>query len=238
MEPYRLTGTQLLDAIGEGSLTVRQVAQALLDRIAERQPSIRAWSHLDAKAAFERAEELDALPLKERGPLHGLPIGIKDVILTRDMPTTYNSPVYSTFQPNIDAACITVLRKAGALILGKTQTTQFAATFVGTDCANPRDTRRTPGGSSSGSAAAVADFQVPVSLGTQTVGSVVRPSSYTGIFGYKPTWVPLSLYTHKTRSDLVLLFIRVPSPWKASNYPPSHWIRWASFLGPSKILSY
>ena len=121
------------------------------------------------------------------GPLHGVPIGIKDIIDTGDMPTENGSPLHAGRTPSRDAAVVTLLRAAGAVIMGKTVTTEFACGASG-KTRNPHDAAYSPGGSSSGSAAAVADFQVPVAFGTQTAGSVIRPAAYCGIVGYKPTY--------------------------------------------------
>jgi len=136
-----------------------------------------------------QARELDAGPV--RGPLHGLPVGVKDIIDTADMPTCYGAAAYAGHRPAMDAACVALARAAGALILGKTVTTEFAWRHPG-KTANPRDPRYTPGGSSSGSAAAVADLMVPLAFGTQTAGSIVRPASFCGIVGYKPSFGMLS----------------------------------------------
>ena len=122
------------------------------------------------------------------GTLQGVPVGIKDVILTLDMPTQYNSPQYRGFHPGLDAACVSLLRSAGALVFGKTETVEFGATGAVAPTRNPNRPTHTPGGSSSGSAAAVADGHVPLALGTQTGGSIVRPASYCGVYGMKPTW--------------------------------------------------
>src|SRR5690606_10726183 len=122
------------------------------------------------------------------GPLHGLPVGVKDIIATAEMPTSFNSPHFQGHWPNIDAAAVAILRSAGAVMLGKNDTVEFAVNGRRAATTNPHDASRTPGGSSSGSAAAVADGQVPVSLGTQTGGSVIRPASYCGVYAIKPTW--------------------------------------------------
>jgi Asp-tRNA(Asn)/Glu-tRNA(Gln) amidotransferase A subunit family amidase len=176
----RLDATTALAEIEAGRLDRRAWAAACLERAAAREAEVHAWSHL------EDAQVMTAPP--GAGPLAGVPIGVKDVILTKDMPTRYNSPIYADFAPAIDAACVTILRAAGALIFGKTQTVEFAATGRKAETRNPHDLARTPGGSSSGSAAAVADFHVPIALGTQTGGSVLRPASYCGVYGFKPTW--------------------------------------------------
>jgi Asp-tRNA(Asn)/Glu-tRNA(Gln) amidotransferase A subunit family amidase len=123
-----------------------------------------------------------------KGPLHGVPIAVKDVILTADMPTERNSPLYKGSFPAIDAGCVKTLRAAGALVFGKTDTTEFASVTRGRTARHPLDATRTPGGSSSGSAAVVGDFQVPIGLGTQTAGSTIRPGSFCGIYAMKPTW--------------------------------------------------
>jgi Asp-tRNA(Asn)/Glu-tRNA(Gln) amidotransferase A subunit family amidase len=172
-------------------LSVEALTRAYLDRIAARDTSVRAWACLDPDAALAAARELDARG--PRGPLFGLPVGVKDIFLTKDMPTAHNSPLYEGSRPGIDAACVAVLRAAGALILGKTDTVEFAATGRRALTRNPHDLTRTPGGSSSGSAAAVADGQVPLTLGTQTGGSIVRPAAFCGVFGMKPTWGVVSL---------------------------------------------
>ncbi len=164
-----------------------QAVLASLSRIAERDPVIRAWLHVDPHGALAQARRLDAEP-GVRGPLHGVPIGVKDVFDTFDMPTTHNSPVFAGHQPALDAACIQTLRAAGAIIVGKTDTTEFAAAGRDAATANPHDLTRTPGGSSAGSAAAVADGHVRIALSTQTGGSTIRPASFCGIYGFKPTW--------------------------------------------------
>ncbi len=169
-------------------ITAEQMARTCLERIEARESTVGAWIHLDPAAVLAQAKQLDAGPV--RGPLHGLPIGVKDIIDTIDMPTCYGSAVYPGHRPAADAAGVALARAAGALILGKTVSTEFAWFHPG-KTANPRDPRCTPGGSSSGSAAAVADSMVPLAFGTQTAGSIVRPASYCGIVGYKPTYATL-----------------------------------------------
>ena len=159
---------------------------------------MHAWAYVNAEQVLEQARALDRAG--PHGPLFGLPIGIKDVFLTRDMPTQYNSPLYEGFSGGVDAACVTLLREAGALILGKTETAEFASSGRLAPTLNPHDLSRTPGGSSSGSAAAVADFHTPLAIGTQTGGSVIRPASYCGVFGFKPTWGMVSAEGAKTFS--------------------------------------
>ncbi|ATY66797.1 glutamyl-tRNA(Gln) amidotransferase subunit A [Cordyceps militaris] len=191
-DAHLLTAAEVLAYIRAGELTVEQYAQALLDRIAERDAQVQAWAYIDHGHVLEQARALDAVPFAQRGPLHGMPIGVKDVIYTKDMPTQFNSDAYKGDFPKVDAAPIKLLRAAGALLLGKTTTTEFAATGEGPPTRNPHDLSRTPGGSSSGSGASVGDFQVPVALGTQTGGSVIRPACFNGVYGFKPTWGRIS----------------------------------------------
>ncbi|BGO96687.1 Amidase family protein [Rhodotorula toruloides] len=189
----RLDASEALALIRKDEVTVTQYVQALISRIDERDPVVRAWAYFDPAYVLEQARALDALPREQRGPLHGLPVGVKDIMLTKDMPTQYRSPIYSSKVPiGMDSAPVMTLRAQGALMLGKTTTTEFATCHRGCETVNPHDTSRTPGGSSSGSGAAVADFQVPVALGTQTGGSVIRPASFNGIYGLKPTWNAIS----------------------------------------------
>src|SRR4051812_20143397 len=155
-----------------------------LERIEAREAELRAWAWLDPDAALAQARARDAEA--PRGPLHGLPVGVKDVIDTADMPTAYGSPIYEGERPARDAACVAWLREQGAVILGKTVTTEFA-TYQPPVTRNPHDPDRTPGGSSSGSAAAVADGMVPLAYGTQTAGSTIRPASFCGVVGFKPS---------------------------------------------------
>jgi Asp-tRNA(Asn)/Glu-tRNA(Gln) amidotransferase A subunit family amidase len=181
-----LTASDIVAGIGSGRLSAETVARACLARIAERDGAVRAWSFVDAEQVIRQARELDKRP--ERGPLHGVPIGVKDMIDTADQPTQHNSPIFTGHRPSLDAAPVATLRAAGAIILGKTDTTEFAAAGRWAATRHPRDIRHTPGGSSAGSAAAVADWQVPIALGTQTAGSTMRPASFCGVYAFKPTW--------------------------------------------------
>ncbi|KAJ4361717.1 hypothetical protein N0V95_001610 [Ascochyta clinopodiicola] len=185
---YRLTASQILIKIKCGEVSVEEYATSLLQRIEARNEVVQAWAYLDSAYVMEQARALDTIPPSERGPLHGVAIAVKDVIYTKDMPTQFNSGIYDGHAPRVDAGSIMILRKAGALILGKTTTTEFAATTEGPKTRNPHDPERTPGGSSSGSGAAIGDFQAPIGLGTQTGGSMIRPGSYNGIYAFKPTW--------------------------------------------------
>jgi Asp-tRNA(Asn)/Glu-tRNA(Gln) amidotransferase A subunit family amidase len=182
---HELTATEAASAIRAGEVTSTEVVAACLDRIAEREQQVRAWAHIDGEVALAAARRRDAQ--EPVGPLHGVPVGVKDLIDTADAPTAYGSPIHAGHRPATDAVCVRRLRDAGAVILGKTVTTEFALFHPG-PTANPCDLTRTPGGSSSGSAAAVADHMAPVALGTQTAGSIVRPASFCGIYGYKPTF--------------------------------------------------
>jgi Asp-tRNA(Asn)/Glu-tRNA(Gln) amidotransferase A subunit family amidase len=181
-----MTAFDALAAMRSGRLSAETLVRACLDRVAARDGDVRAWSAIDRDHAIAQARLCDAGPW--RGPLHGLPIGVKDVIDTAEFVTAHNSPIYSGRRPSDDAPCVAMLRNAGAIILGKTDTTECAAAGRDAGTLNPWARDRTPGGSSSGSAAAVADFQVPIALGTQTGGSTIRPASFCGVFAMKPSW--------------------------------------------------
>ena len=180
-----LTASEIVRAVASGEATCEAVVRACLERIDARETDIHAWASVDPELALARARELDRGP--PRGPLHGVPIGVKDIIDTADLPTEMGSPIYRGHRPATDAACVGLTRAAGAVILGKTVTCEFAGMTPG-PTANPHNLAHTPGGSSSGSGAAVADFMVPVAFGTQTGGSVIRPAAYCGVFGFKPTF--------------------------------------------------
>jgi len=183
----------LATMIAQRDLTAEAVTRAALARIASLEPGILAWQHVDADAAIAQARANDTVG--GTAALQGVPIGVKDLMDTIDMPTTYGSPIYRGHRPTIDAAAVALARDAGAVIVGKTVTTEFA-TFQPGPTRNPRapaDRPHTPGGSSSGSAAAVAAGMVPLAFGTQTAGSVIRPASYCGVIGYKPTHATLPL---------------------------------------------
>ena len=171
-------------------LSASDLVLECLARIAEREPVVQAWEVIDAEGSLAEARRIDAL--RDKPPLGGIPVGVKDLIDTADLPTAYGSPIHRGHRPACDAECVRRLRDLGAIVLGKTVTTEFAVYSPG-KTRNPRDPSRTPGGSSSGSAAAVADGMVPVALGSQTAGSIIRPASYCGVIGYKPTYglVPL-----------------------------------------------
>ena len=180
-----ISATEIARRIAAGEISAEAVVEACLERIAAREPSVHAWAGLDPDLVRRRARELDRAP--SRGPLHGVPLGVKDVLDTADQPTEMGSPIYRGYRPVADAACVALARAAGAIILGKTVTAEFAGMAPG-PTANPHNPAHTPGGSSSGSGAAVADFMVPAAFGTQTGGSILRPASYCGVIGYKPTF--------------------------------------------------
>jgi Asp-tRNA(Asn)/Glu-tRNA(Gln) amidotransferase A subunit family amidase len=186
VNPARLSANSAAAKIKAGELSSETLVQACLDRVSEREPQVRAWSWLDADAALAQARACDRAA-GPQGPLHGVPIGVKDVIDTADMPTAYGSAIYKGYRPRADAACVSLARAAGAVILGKTETAEFASIHPAAT-RNPHALAHTPGGSSSGSAAAVADFMVPLALGTQTGGSTIRPAAFCGVVGYKPSF--------------------------------------------------
>jgi amidase len=183
-----LSAAEAVARLQAGSLTAEALTQACLDRI-EARASVKAWIHLDPEHALAQARAADRAG--RPGLLAGLPIGVKDVIDTFDMPTQHGSPIYAGNRPFADAACVALIRAAGGTVLGKTVTTEFANRFPGATV-NPHNPAHTPGGSSSGSAAGVADFQVPVGLATQTGGSTIRPAAFCGDVGYKPSFGELS----------------------------------------------
>jgi Asp-tRNA(Asn)/Glu-tRNA(Gln) amidotransferase A subunit family amidase len=188
IDPASLTAKEAADRIRQGLLSSVDLVKACLARIEQTEASIQAWAHLDADRALNQAAEMDRIRRAGfgLGLLHGVPVGLKDIIDTADMPTERGTPIFAGRQPDRDAAVVERLRDAGAVIMGKTVTTELA--FLNpSHTRNPHDPERTPGGSSSGSAAAVAAHHVPLSIGTQTNGSVIRPASFCGVYGFKPT---------------------------------------------------
>ena len=180
-----LTVTEAARKIAAREITSEALARACLDRVAARESVVKAWASIDFDRAMEAARAADRAT--SRGPLHGVPIGVKDIFDTFDFPTQMGSPIYAGNQSRGDASCVAMLRAAGAIILGKTVTCEVAGVAPSVTT-NPLNPGHTPGGSSSGSAAAVADFMVPAAFGTQTGGSVLRPASFCGIVGFKPTF--------------------------------------------------
>lgn len=192
----QLSATEAAARIATGELSATALAESCIARTLARNDDVRAWTVFEPDMVRKQAAARDAEPV--RGALHGVPVGIKDILYTSDLPTTYNSPHFASHHPNMDAAVVALLRAAGAVIFGKNDTVEFAVNGRRARTRNPHDLTRTPGGSSSGSAAAVADFQVPLSIGTQTGGSVIRPASYCGVYAMKPTWNAVSAEGMKT----------------------------------------
>jgi len=182
------TASELARMLVAGDISAEEVMRACLDRVAAREETVQAWAFLDPEIALSNARAADARRKAGvvLGPLHGVPVGIKDVIETDDMPTENGSDLFRGQHTGRDAACVAMLRNAGAVIMGKTVTTELANTCP-SKTRNPHNPEHTPGGSSAGSGAAVADFHVPLALGTQTAGSVIRPGSFNGIHALKPT---------------------------------------------------
>jgi Asp-tRNA(Asn)/Glu-tRNA(Gln) amidotransferase A subunit family amidase len=191
-DPFRFAAAEAATAIADGRLSSEELVRSCLGRIAERDPLVRAWAYVDPLLALGQARERDRDRRTPWGPLHGVPVGVKDMIDTADMPTQHNSPIWVGRRPAQDASVVRLLRAAGAVVLGKTETHEFAAGGRLPVTRNPHDPACTAGGSSSGSGAAVGDFHVPLALGTQTAGSTLRPASFCGVFAMKPTWNTVS----------------------------------------------
>ena len=186
--PEAMTAQAAAAALRAGELSSEALVRACLDRIAAREEQVRAWAHLDPELALAQARAADRRRAagEPLGALHGLPVGVKDIFDTADLPTENGTVLHAGRRPARDATAVTLLRQAGAVILGKTVTAEMAVYSPG-PTTNPHDARRTPGGSSSGSAAAVAAGMVPLAVGTQTNGSVLRPAAYCGVVGFKPS---------------------------------------------------
>lgn len=198
----------ILKRAAANEATAEFETRACIDRVSERESAIGAWAYIDPERALAEARRRDTASAK--GPLHGIVVGIKDIFDTVDMPTSYGSPIYAGHRPATDAACVALLRAAGAVAFGKTVTTEFAMSHPG-KTRHPYNPTHTPGGSSSGSAAAVAAGMVPVALGTQTLGSVIRPAAYCGIVGFKPSYGAINRAGVKCVSesaDTIGLFVR------------------------------
>ena len=185
---HLISASEAARLIRDGVISSEQLVEACLARIRDVDAQVQAWAFLDADYALKQARTADALRLEGKpiGPLHGVPIGIKDIFDTADMPTENGSVICAGRTPSSDATVVSMLRAAGAVIMGKTVTTEFAFFFPG-KTRNPHNPKHTPGGSSSGSAAAVAANMVPLALGSQTNGSTIRPAAYCGVIGFKPT---------------------------------------------------
>ncbi|PLP96477.1 amidase [Cupriavidus pauculus] len=185
MQPFALSAVEASELIHKRELSCEDLARSTLAQIARYEPEIRAFAYLDPEAVVRRARELDKLTPGHA--LHGLTFAIKDVIETFDMPTTYNTPAYASHRSGKDAACVATVRALGALVVGKTDTVEFGANGRPAATRNPHNLMHTPGGSSSGSAAAIAAGMAQLAFGTQTGGSIIRPAAYNGVFGFKPT---------------------------------------------------
>jgi Asp-tRNA(Asn)/Glu-tRNA(Gln) amidotransferase A subunit family amidase len=188
MTLIRLSATEAIGKIRNGEITSEELIQACLERIEQVDGEIEAWAHLDPDYALDQARRLDTIrqaggPV---GPLHGIPVGIKDIFDTDSLPTENGTVLDSGRQPLDDCRVVSLLQEAGAVIMGKTVTTELAVFHPG-KTRNPHNPKHTPGGSSSGSAAAVASYMVPLAIGTQTNGSIIRPGSYCGVVGFKPS---------------------------------------------------
>ena len=186
---FSLTANKLVEKLKEGEISSVEVCTQYIDRIKKFEKDVKAWAHFDKKELLEKAEEADEYRKsgKPLGPLHGLPVAVKDIIGTLDMPTECGTIIRKKMTGSQEAEVVNLLKIAGAIVMGKTETTELAYFHPG-KTTNPHDYSRTPGGSSSGSAAAVAAHMAPLSVGSQTNGSVIRPASYCGVVGYKPSY--------------------------------------------------
>ncbi len=182
----QLSATQAAESIRDGRITSQDMVRSCLERIAQLDPALHAWASVDAAIALASAREMDSSP--SRGPLHGVPIGIKDVIDTSDFATQFNSPIYAGHRPGRDAAVVKAAWAAGMVIIGKTATQEFATRGDAGPTRHPLSPLHTPGGSSNGSAVAVASGMIPLAISTQTAGSIARPASYCGVVGFKPSY--------------------------------------------------
>jgi len=207
---FRLSASEAITRIRAGNLTSEALVRSCLERIESREAQVKAWVHLDRDYALAEARRCDRAA--NRGPIHGIPFAAKDIMDTADMPTEYGSPIYRGNRTTADAACVALARAAGGVLMGKTVTTEFASRFPWGETTNPHNPQHTPGGSSSGSAAGVADFMIPMAFGTQTVGSVIRPAAFCGCIGYKPSYGEVSTMGVKENTgsfDTIGLFGRV-----------------------------
>lgn len=195
MTIHTLSATVLAQAIRTRRISCLEAVEACFEQIEQREQAVEAWQYLNPDQVIEQAIAGDrtratGTPL---GPLHGIPVAVKDICATADMPTGWGTPIHAGQQLNYDAAVVARLRAAGAIIMGKTVSTEYALARAG-KTRNPHHPNHTPGGSSSGSAAAVADRMVPLALGSQTGGSVLRPAAYCGVLGFKPSFGAISRF--------------------------------------------
>jgi len=204
MNLYEISAAQAAKAIRSGEMSSEELVQSCVNRIEALEETVGAWTHFDPEFALRQARDADLYRKsgKTTGPLHGVPVGVKDIFDTCDMPTEDGTALHAGRTPAYDATAVDLMKQAGAIIMGKTVTTELAVYAPG-KTRNPHDSARTPGGSSSGSAAAVASQMVPLAIGTQTNGSIIRPASYCGVFGYKPSHGLISRYRILQLSQLL-----------------------------------
>ena len=195
MSPHEFSAAQAANYIREGQISCEDLIKSLLDRSERLNPQLNLWAELDTTRAIKDAQQKDRelATSGPMGPLHGVPIGIKDIFNTKGIRTSHGSPIYEDHIPNFDATSVALLKSAGSIIMGKTVTTEFACGDPPSTL-NPWNKHRTPGGSSTGSAVGVASNIFPVAMGSQTAGSVLRPAAYNGIVGTKPTMGRISRY--------------------------------------------
>jgi Asp-tRNA(Asn)/Glu-tRNA(Gln) amidotransferase A subunit family amidase len=201
-DPSLLAATAAVRELRDGTLSASELTEAILARIAAREPGVRAFAWHNPGAARRAAARADAVRRagREVGPLHGVAFGIKDVLDTADMPSQYGSPIWAGHRPRADAAAVALARRAGAIAVGKTVTTEFATRHPG-PTVNPRNPAHTPGGSSSGSAAGAAAGFFHAGFGTQTAGSIIRPAAFCGVVGFKPSFGTLHRGGMKVMSE-------------------------------------
>ena len=199
---FSLSASELAAQLREGEISSVEVCSQYIERIGKFEKDVKAWSHFNKKLLLEKAAEADEHRIsgKPLGVLHGFPVAVKDIIGTLDMPTECGTTIRKKMNTSQDSEVVNLLKVAGAIIMGKTETTELAYFHPG-KTTNPHDYKRTPGGSSSGSAAAVAAYMAPLSIGSQTNGSTIRPASYCGVVGYKPSYGLISRYGILKQSD-------------------------------------
>ena len=199
---FSLSANELAAQLREGEISSVEACSQYIERIGKFEKDVKAWSHFNKKLLLEKAAEADEHRIsgKPLGALHGLPVAVKDIIGTLDMPTECGTTIRKKMNTSQDSEVVNLLKVAGAIIMGKTETTELAY-FHPEKTTNPHDYKRTPGGSSSGSAAAVAAYMAPLSIGSQTNGSTIRPASYCGVVGYKPSYGLISRYGILKQSD-------------------------------------
>ena len=199
---FSLSANELAAQLREGEISSVEACSQYIERIGKFEKDVKAWSHFNKKLLLEKAAEADEHRVsgKPLGVLHGLPVAVKDIIGTLDMPTECGTTIRKKMNTSQDSEVVNLLKVAGAIIMGKTETTELAYFHPG-KTTNPHDYKRTPGGSSSGSAAAVAAYMAPLSIGSQTNGSTIRPASYCGVVGYKPSYGLISRYGILKQSD-------------------------------------